>query len=289
MNQKNFLQKYFIEIMVILLLLIAIIIAIHKNRPGTNQNQPPLSSLDSRKKETLASEETEIEKPLSDSPKLSLEEPPIPKIKTTAARFEQIKNYLFTEPTNPTLLPTDLSEREQEEINKLKKSWQSSLDLLKEQKTWIAEDQKKCDEYQSQLNLIFPQITSWEQQKKPLEKQLEQKSQEVKTKREEKKQFQYVPNLTEELRTSKQKKYNLLEAEIKKLQEETSEIVVKIKNINIQIGKLEATQKKYQEMLANAEKYKKIFEERYEEVEKQYKDLILSQLNELYDITSVEG
>ncbi|MDV3182402.1 MAG: effector, partial [Candidatus Phytoplasma australasiaticum] len=138
MNKKNFLQKYFVEIMVILLLGIAIIIMIHKNHHGTSQTQSPLSSWDSEK-ETLEPEETEIEKPFTNRPKRSLEEQPIPKIKTTAARLEQIKNYLFTEPANPSLLPTALSEREQEEINKLKKSWGLDLGYLNEEKSVINE------------------------------------------------------------------------------------------------------------------------------------------------------
>nr|AAF89531.1 RNA polymerase sigma factor [Peanut witches'-broom phytoplasma] len=68
------------------------------------------------------------------------------------------KISFFSEPINPTLLPTDLSEREQEEINKLKKSWESSLGYLNEEKSVINEYQNKCDEYQAQLNSIQPQI-----------------------------------------------------------------------------------------------------------------------------------
>ncbi|MDV3166533.1 MAG: effector ['Waltheria sp.' little leaf phytoplasma] len=268
MNQKNFLQKYFIEIMVILILGIAIIIAIRKNRPGTNQNQPPLSSLDSRKKETLASEETEIEKPLSDSPKLSQEEPPIPKIKTTAARLEEIKNYLFSEPTNPTLLPNDLSEREQEEINKLKKSWGLSLGYLNKEKDVINKEQNKCDEYQSQLNLISTQITFWEQQKLELEKQEETKEKELD-------------------RLKINRKIN--EDKIKKLQEELIKIVTEISEIKSQIGILKADRKYYQGVLTRAEEAKKESEERYEFSKKERINSIIFQLNELYDITSAEG
>ncbi|MDV3174416.1 MAG: effector, partial [Candidatus Phytoplasma stylosanthis] len=212
MNKKNFLQKYFIEIMVILLLGIVIIIMIHKNHHGTSQAQSPLSSWDSEK-ETLESEENEIENPFSNRPKRSAKEQPIPKIKTTAARLEQIKNYLFTEPINSTLLPTDLLEREQEEINELKKSWQKSLDLLKEQKTWIDEKQNKCDEYQSQLNRIPSEIKSWENKKTPLEIQLETKEKELNRLK-----------IDRELNRLKiDRKAN--ETQIKKLQEEILEIV----------------------------------------------------------------
>ncbi|MDV3155250.1 MAG: effector [Sweet potato little leaf phytoplasma] len=262
MNKKNFLQKYFIEIMVILLLGIAIMIMIHKNHHGTSQAQSPLSSWDSEK-ETLESEKNEIEKLFSNRPKRSAEEQPIPKIKTTAARLEQIKNYLFIEPANLSFLPTDLSEREQEEINKLKKSWGLDLGLLSKQKDVIDEYQNKCDEYQSQLNLIPPQITSYEQQKLVLEKQRDEKD----------------PELN---RLKIDRKAN--ETQIKKLQDEILEIVGEIGKIKVQIGKLKAEQRKYQEMLSDDENYKRILKERYKEVEKQYKDSIISGLNKLYDI-----
>ncbi|MDV3157497.1 MAG: effector [Candidatus Phytoplasma australasiaticum] len=267
MNKKNFLQKYFIEIMVILLLGIAIMIMIHKNHHGTSQAQSPLSSWDSEK-ETLESEETEIETPPFSRPKRSTEEQPIPKIKTTAARLEQIKNYLFSEPINPTLLPTDLSEREQEEINKLKNSWGLCLSYLNKEKSVIKEYQNKCDEHQSQLNSLQPQIESLKQDKTPLEIQLETKEKEVN-------------RLKIDRKTNKDK--------IDKLNEEILKIVGEIGKIKVQIGKLEATQRKYQDMLTRAEKYKKTLEEQYEKGEKEHKDSIISQLNELYEITSAEG
>ncbi|MDV3193449.1 MAG: effector, partial [Sweet potato little leaf phytoplasma] len=156
-----------------------------------------------------------------------------------------------------------LSEREQEEINKLKKSWGLCLGYLNKENSVIKEYQNKCDEYQSQLNSISPQITSYEQQKKPLEIQLETKEKEVN-------------RLKIDRKTNKD--------EIDKLNEEILKIVGEIGKIKVQIGKLEATQKKYQDMLSSAEKYKGILEEQYEQVEKEYKNLIISGLNKLYDI-----
>ncbi|MDV3168192.1 MAG: effector [Candidatus Phytoplasma stylosanthis] len=228
-----------------------------------NQKETSLVSESETTTEPLFSEEM----PTSPRPKRSVEEEK-PKFKTTNARLEQIKNYLFTEPINSTLLPTDLSEREQEEINELKKSWQSSLDLLKEQKTWIDENQNECDEYQSQLNSIPSEIKSWENKKTPLKIQLETKEKELN-------------------RLKIDRKAN--ETQIKKLQAEILEIVVEIKYINIQIGKLENKQEKYQDMLTRAEGLKKDSEKSYERSEKEFKNLIYSQLNELYEITSAEG
>ncbi|MDV3193456.1 MAG: hypothetical protein Q8863_03000, partial [Sweet potato little leaf phytoplasma] len=59
-----------------------------------NQKETSLVFESESTTEPLFSEEI----PTSSRPKRSLEEPPIPKIQTTAARLEQIKNYLFTEP-----------------------------------------------------------------------------------------------------------------------------------------------------------------------------------------------
>ncbi|MDV3146469.1 MAG: effector [Sweet potato little leaf phytoplasma] len=268
MNKKNFLQKYFVEIIVILLLGITIMIMIHKNHNCTSKNQSPLSSWESAKETLDYYEAFKIKKLFSTRLKRSAEEQLIPKIKITAARLEQMKKYLFSEPINPTLLPTDLSEQEQEEINKLKKSWGLCLGYLNKEKDVIDEYQNKCDEYQSQLNLISPQITSYEQQKKPLEKQLETKQPEV-------------DRLKIDRKTNEDK--------IDKFQDEISKIVGEIGKIEVQIGKLKATQRKYQEMLSDAEEYRKKLEERYEEGEKQYKDSIISRLNKLYEITSTEG
>ncbi|WEX20413.1 MAG: hypothetical protein TB2022_3300 [Candidatus Phytoplasma citri] len=202
--------------------------------------------------------------PISPREKRSLEEPPIPKIKTTAVRLEKIKNYLFTEPTNPVLLPTDLLEQEKEKITELKNSWGLYLGFLNRKKGVISKEQNKCDEYQSQLNLIPPQIKLFEQQKLALEKQLEKKRPEVD-------------------RLKIDRKAN--EAKIKKLQAEILEIVGQIDEINFKIGILENKQEKYQGMLTRAEKAKSESEESYEIDEKRYKDSIISKLNSLYEIS----
>ncbi|AGL89972.1 Hypothetical Protein yibP [Strawberry lethal yellows phytoplasma (CPA) str. NZSb11] len=90
------------------------------------------------------------------------------------------------------------------------------------------------------------------------------------------------------MRTSKQKKYNLLQVEIDKLQAEKSEIVGEIGKIKVQIGKLEATQRKYQDMLSMDEMFKKDLEKRYQIKETEYRNEILNYLNSLYEIIKVE-
>ncbi|MDV3178816.1 MAG: effector [Candidatus Phytoplasma australasiaticum] len=257
-------QKYFIKIMFILLLGITIIIMINKkNHHCTSKNQSPLSSWESAKETLDYYEAFKIKKLFSTRLKRSAEEQLIPKIKTTATRLEKIKNYIFSEPINPALLPTDLLEKEKEEINKLKKNWGLSLGYLNEDKDkFISEELKKCDEYQSQLNILL-KIKSFEQQKLVLEEQLETKAKEL------------------DRKTNK--------AEIKKLQDEISEIVGEIGKINVEFQNLEATRIMYQNMLTRAENYKKILEEQYEIDKKKYKDSIISKLNSLYEISSAEG
>ncbi|MDV3173909.1 MAG: hypothetical protein Q8783_02275 [Candidatus Phytoplasma stylosanthis] len=261
MNKSNFFQKngFFIFILIIFGL-----VCYHfwfQNQKETTLASSPESLSNSLPPEVI---------PAFPREKRSIEEQPIPKIKTTAARLEQIKNYLFSEPINPTLLPTNLSEREQEEINKLKKSWGLDLGYLNEKKDEINEYQNKCDEYQSQLNSLQPQIESLKQDKTPLEIQLETKEKEVN-------------------RLKIDRKAN--EDKIDKLNEEILKIVCEIGKIKVQIGKLEADQKMYQNMLTRAEKLKKNLEKRYKitETEKEDKDSIISKLNSLYEITSAEG
>ncbi|MDV3138808.1 MAG: effector, partial [Candidatus Phytoplasma australasiaticum] len=85
-----------------------------KNHHCTSKNQSPLSSWESAKETLDYYEAFKIKKLFSTRLKRSAEEQLIPKIKTTATRLEKIKNYIFSEPINPALLPTDLLEKEKE-------------------------------------------------------------------------------------------------------------------------------------------------------------------------------
>ncbi|MDV3200012.1 MAG: hypothetical protein Q8889_02765, partial [Candidatus Phytoplasma australasiaticum] len=159
--------------------------------------------------------------------------------------------------------------REKEEIAKIKKSWQSSLDLLKDDKITINEKQKECDQYQSQLNALPAQIESLKSQLLSLERQQQQKDQEIN-------------NLKPIDRRSNKDK-------ISKFNNEIIEIVGEIGKIKVQIGNLENKQEKYQEMLADDENYKKELKKAYEDKKLQFKNDILKSLHSLYDITSAEG
>ncbi|AGL90684.1 hypothetical protein [Candidatus Phytoplasma australiense] len=264
MKQPNFFQKHLVTIIIILLFGIAIIIGI---KQGFNDYQNEKNSLSplgqTPEKDSLEPETT----PTPSRSKRSTE-PPQPKIKTTSARLEKIKTYLFTEPTDTYKLPSDLSEREQEEINKLKNSWKLRfLGYLKQEKTSIDEEQKVCDEHQSQLNSIQPQIEALKPKQQKLEQQQDAKEQELD-------------------RLKKDRKGN--ENKIKKIQEEKQKIIEEISEVEVQIGKLEVSQKYYQDMLSGAEKFKKMLEEQYKDAELQDKNEILKSLNSLYEITPTE-
>ncbi|AGL89971.1 Hypothetical Protein yibP [Strawberry lethal yellows phytoplasma (CPA) str. NZSb11] len=99
MKQTNFFQKNLVTIIIILLFGIAIIIGINQ---GFNDYQNEKNSLSPLGQTS----------PNPSRMKRSTEETPQQKIKTTAARLEQIKTYLFTEPTDTSKSPSVLSERE---------------------------------------------------------------------------------------------------------------------------------------------------------------------------------
>ncbi|AGL90889.1 hypothetical protein [Candidatus Phytoplasma australiense] len=275
MKQPNFFQKHLITIIIILLFGIAIIIGLFQGFNDYQNEKNSLSPLgQTPEKDSLEPENT----PNSSRMKLSTEETPQPKIKTTSARLEKIKTYLFTEPTDTYKLPSDLSEREQEEINKLKNSWKLSLELLENRKTrptGINKSQKECEELKTQLDSIQPKIEALKPQQQKLEQQKEAKEKEIKQKQEEKN----LASPDDKIR---------LRAEIEKLQSEKQKIIEEISEVKLQIKKLESKQKYYQDMLSRAEKFKNDLVESYERQEKEYKNEILKSLNSLYEIIKVE-
>ncbi|CAM11649.1 hypothetical protein PA0314 [Candidatus Phytoplasma australiense] len=242
MKQTNFFQKHLVTIIIISLIGIAIIIGINQGFNDYQNEKNSLSPLgQTPEKDSLEPEIT----PNPSRSKRSTEEQPQPKIQTTAARLDQIKTYLFIEPTDTSKLPSDLSAREQEEINKLKNSWRLSLGYLKESQTDIDGKQKVCDEYKTQLDSIQPQIEYLKPQQQKLEQQRDEKDQELQQKKEEEK----LASPDDKIR---------LQAEIKKLQGEKQKIIEEIREVKLQIKNLETDQKYYKDMLSRAEKLKKI-------------------------------
>ncbi|QTX03069.1 hypothetical protein LFWB_5480 [Candidatus Phytoplasma luffae] len=274
---NNFFKKHLVTIVIILPFVIAIIIGINQGFNDYQNEKNYLSPLENKPQQ------------IPSKIKRSTEETPQPKIKTTAARFDQIKTYVFSESDENTLLPNDLSEEEKTQINKLKNSWQLSLNSLNEQKTWVDEKQTECDEYQAQLNSLQPQIEALKPQQQKLEQDQADKNKIINQKKEVRKQFKYLPNQPEEVRKKREENKRILEAEIDKLQDEVIKIVGEIGKINVQIGILESDQKLYKSRLKDSKESKQDLEKRYKNAELQYKDLIISGLNKLYDITSTEG
>ncbi|CAM11982.1 hypothetical protein PA0648 [Candidatus Phytoplasma australiense] len=277
MKQSNFLEKHLVTIIIIFLFGIAIIIGI---KQGFNDYQNEKNSLSllgqTPEKYSLEPEIT----PTPSRSKRSTEEQTQPKIQTTAARLDQIKTYLFIEPTDTSKLPLDLSKREQEEINKLKNSWKLRfLGYLNQERGVINEKQKECDNHQSHLNSIQPQIEALKPQQQKLEQKKEAK--EVKEKEiKDKERQKELASPNDKIR---------LQTEIEKLEDEVIEIVGEIGKIKVQIKNLETDQKYYQDMLSGDENYKRILEERYKDAELQDKNEILKSLDSLYEIIPNEG
>ncbi|MDV3162416.1 MAG: hypothetical protein Q8797_00935 [Candidatus Phytoplasma australasiaticum] len=86
MKQSNFFQKK--GVFIFLLTILGLVCCYFYFE---NQKETSLVSESESTTEPLFSEET----PTLPRPKRSVKEPPIPQINTTAARLEQIKNYLF--------------------------------------------------------------------------------------------------------------------------------------------------------------------------------------------------
>ncbi|QTX02926.1 hypothetical protein LFWB_4090 [Candidatus Phytoplasma luffae] len=168
---NNFFQKHLVTIIITSLFGIAIIIGFYQEFNDYQNEKNYLSPLENKPQQ------------IPSKIKRSTEETPQPKIKTTAVRLDQIKTYLFGEPTDTSKLPSDLSEREKTQINKLKNSWQLSLNSLNEQKTWVDEKQTECDEYQAQLNSLQPQIEALKPQQQKLEQDQEDKEKEINQKK----------------------------------------------------------------------------------------------------------
>ncbi|MDV3196358.1 MAG: hypothetical protein Q8885_02505 [Candidatus Phytoplasma stylosanthis] len=259
MNQTNFFQKNWLLIFIFIGIGIVGCYFWFQNQ---KEKETTLLSEPESPSETLQPNET----PAPARPKRSMELNQ-PKIKTTAARLEKIKNYLFTENSNLSYLPSDLLEQEKEEINKLKNSYKYYLELLEKDKNKINEEQKKCDEHKNQLALIKLQIDSKKSQLSSLEQQKDEKKEEI--------------NILKIGRTDNN------EDKIEKLQDEIKKIIQKIVDVEIQIKDLEETQEKYQELLygvAGSENFKKMLEEQYNGNQLEYKNDILNSLNNLYDI-----
>ncbi|MDV3155251.1 MAG: DNA double-strand break repair protein Rad50 [Sweet potato little leaf phytoplasma] len=155
--------------------------------------------------------------------------------------------------------------------NGLKQDWEKELekcetelkdlyeqkDLTQEAKEKIKEaleqNEAKIKEIKENLDQNDKNITILKGKLLHLEQEKEAKEKEIKEKERQKE----LASPDDKIR---------LQAEIKKLQDEILEIVGEIGKIKVQIGKLKAEQRKYQEMLSDAEEYRKILKERLKDL-----------------------
>ncbi|MFG6084860.1 MAG: hypothetical protein AB3F67_1260 [Candidatus Phytoplasma solani] len=212
-----------------------------------------------------------------------------PKFTITQANFDKVKEYVFSETDDKTLLPNDLSEQEKTEISQIQNSWNSSLGYLKRQQNPINELINQINKHQTQINSIKDQYPSLKSQKANLESKETEKNDKINSLKEKQQQFKYLPNQSESVRTTRRNNYNRLKDEIEKLQDERIEIVGEIDDIKVKIGKLESKQEMYEGMLSNAIKLRDSLKRSYDKSEKEYQNQIDSKLNALYQITSTEG
>jgi uncharacterized coiled-coil DUF342 family protein len=157
MNTINFFKKHLVTIIIASLFGIIIIIII-----GFYQGKNDAK----KEKEKLSPPEEEINNYNSKlSPSKPKRETEKPKFTTTQVRFDQIKNYILSETDDKkTLLPNNLSEEEQTEINKIRTELMNGFEKTKQ--NWnpqIEEYREKCDDFHLKIKEIqdkFPSLKS---------------------------------------------------------------------------------------------------------------------------------
>ncbi|WP_373375613.1 hypothetical protein [Candidatus Phytoplasma solani] len=218
-----------------------------------------------------------------------------PKFTITQANFDKVKEYIFSETDDKSLLPNDLSEQEKNKIEEIKNSWKSSL---KEEQNPIDEENNKCDDYNRQIQEIKSQYPSLKSQKEQLEQQEKTKTAELNKLKYQRGEISPIYAKTIKKlsnieiinpKTPNPELETKLKAEIKILQDERLEVVGEIDDIKVKIGKLESKQEMYEDMLSSAKSYKKILEDRFKNTKKDFQNQIITSLNALYQITSTEG
>ncbi|WP_373402599.1 hypothetical protein [Candidatus Phytoplasma solani] len=270
--------------------------------PQTTQQTPPTpntphtpttygtSALKSEKSEEEL-DETKTEEPQDQSTQ--------PKFTITQANFDKVKEYIFSETDDKTLLPNNLPQEEKFEIEKIRTKLIN--DLTKQKSRWnpkIEENQKICDEHNAKIQEIKSQYPSLKSQKEQLEQQEKTKTAELNKLKYQRGEISpiYAKTLKKlsnieiiNPKTPNPELETKLKAEIKKLQDERHEIVGEIGNIKVKIGNLESKQRMYEGMLSNAIKEKDFLQQGYDSRKEEEKNHTISQLNSLYQITSTEG
>ncbi|QTX02605.1 hypothetical protein LFWB_5870 [Candidatus Phytoplasma luffae] len=259
---NNFFQKHLVTIIITSLFGIAIIIGFYQGFNDYQNEKNYLSPLENKPQQ------------IPSKIKRSTEETPQPKIKTTAARFDQIKTYVFSESDDNTLLPNDLSEEEKTEIEKIKQKLINNLKFCKDcRQPWIDEYQTKINNLESQRQPLISQIEELKKQLTSLEQQLKIVASEKKEK--EKSVFQLWDETQrpalEELRTQE------------------GNITKQISEIKSEIEGLESKYSLYSEQIRHMEDLKQDSIKSLNRDIEQDKKTAESSLNSIYTITSTEG
>ncbi|WP_341266362.1 hypothetical protein [Candidatus Phytoplasma fraxini] len=276
--KKTIIVLGFIAIFILSIFILSIFILSIKNQNQQNLIFNKEQFLNNNKQETTMSSRTKraIEPPKPETPK--------PKIQIN---YDKIKSYILSKNENEVLSLNNLSQEEITEIEKARNSQKQTLKILKEEKNKYDEKQKKCNELIIQRDSVLNQIP-------PLQKQLQQKEAELGDKNKEidklklERQTKQTQLQTQEISIYKNNELTLINDEINKLQDERNELIKQIVPIKLQIEKLESAREKYESMLSRAKDFQKLLEKQYKDYDKAQKYHILSELNSLYDITSVE-
>ncbi|MGI3136113.1 MAG: hypothetical protein ACN23H_00810 [Candidatus Phytoplasma vitis] len=293
MNTNNFLKKHLSIIIIVSISIIIVIFWCYKNTKNYQQNNETLSNLESKKEEIKFLDQNQKNNNLQkDKNEIKRS-----KFLTTQTHFDQIKNYIFSENDDKILLLNNLSKIEQESIEKIKNSWKFKLSLLKEQQNSDANINvnKDCDNFKKQIELLQPQKEILKKQLEPKELEqniLKEKIDKMKYQRAQispswRKVYERINNIKVENHQPLNKlENNRLTTEIEKLQDEEIELIGQITKIKTEIKKSESKQKMYNNMLSSAESLRNVFQNQDKNSELQYKNLILYELNSLYEITN---
>ncbi|XXP77234.1 MAG: hypothetical protein AB3N34_02750 [Lettuce witches'-broom phytoplasma] len=142
----NFFKKHWVAILIILFFSIVFIIGFFEGINETKQEQKSLSNYH---------KDFEDDKELKQPSRTKRENIETPKIKKTITKddFEKIKNYVFSEIDDITLLPNNINEEEKTEINKIKQKLINDITHSKDYfNRKIKKIQQECDNYNKQIN-----------------------------------------------------------------------------------------------------------------------------------------
>ncbi|AYJ01295.1 hypothetical protein CWO85_02035 [Candidatus Phytoplasma ziziphi] len=214
----------------------------------------------------------------------------IPKFKITQDHYDKVKVYITSKTDDKSLLPKEISPEEKIEIDQIREMWKQYLNFQNQDQANIDKYQEECDNFHLKIQEIKDKFPSLESTNFDLQQKIDDKQKKINVKQEDQKQFKYLPNQPESIRTTRKNNYDSLQAEISKLQDERNEIMHQITQVSLQIANLEADQTMYENMLSRAIKLRDSIQCDYDETStNRLFGSPLSELQKLYEITPSEG